>query len=62
MALKFNYPKEKLFKVLNRKFILAPDHQSKEKTLHEMEDAVKKGLFTKEKMNCKYFVVEKFRG
>lgn len=53
MALRFGYPMRKRHKLLARKFDLANDDVQREDTLREMEEMVKRKLFSEKDMKCK---------
>lgn len=53
LALRFGYPMRKRNKLLKRKYHLAGrDKAKKRDTLREMEEMVKRRLFTEEQLNC----------
>lgn len=54
LALRFGYPMRKRDKLLKRKFHLAwKDGKKQAETLREMEEMVKRRLFTEEELNSK---------
>lgn len=58
MALKFNYPLEKLNKILQRKLCLSWLSKDKKEerileTIQEIEDLSKKDIFPEEELKCK---------
>lgn len=52
MALQFGYPMRKRHKLLARKFDLSNDDIQRIDTLREMEEMVKRKLFTEADMKC----------
>lgn len=55
LALRFGYPMKKRNKLLKRKFFLAwRDKKKLLDTLREMEEMIKRRLFTEEQLKCKY--------